>query len=284
MMRHPEQRAHPGGDLVGVPPLHVRQKHVIAMGPGSIRNRIQASDGEQRDSNQRFVAKLFGLAEKVLKEERDERGHAEAAPESAGAETRLGAKAKQPQRQCAHYIPIIEVAKNRRLLQSVKGIAGRNSGSRGCFHKTHPQRMIKARVIDIQTMADLQIGQRELHHQEPGQHHAQPYPGAAPDAGEDRSRTRELAQQRSHGYQGQQKKERKRDLVGGDPGQQDRENRSGGEGECQAEKKLFGRRAATHAECIAGHTQKIARRKQKQRESQGRKRSLYQVGGRKILH
>ena len=190
MVRHPQQRAHPGRDLIRIPPFHIRCEAVKIVRRCGPRKQIQTGDCKQSDADHGLAAKVLLHSENILQKQWDGRSQSDAAPEDARVKTAFRAQSEQSHRQCAHNIPVVEITKNRRFAQTVKGVPRRYSVARSRLHHRNAHRIIKGNVVNIKTMPYLQIGQRKLHHNKPGQCHAKQYPRAAPNPGEERSMRR----------------------------------------------------------------------------------------------
>jgi hypothetical protein len=94
MMRYPKHGAHPGSNLVWIPPLHIWGGNVWRHTLRDVRNQVQASDSKKSDAYHRLAAKIVSLMQKMLQEERDDGEQPNPAPESTCIEAGFGADAE----------------------------------------------------------------------------------------------------------------------------------------------------------------------------------------------
>ena len=170
---------------------------MIVEGRRGIRNQIQAGDRKQCDADYGFFTKMFCLdRENTSGKEEWWKPDPRPLQKTLALKHPSGANAKQSHRQGAYHIPVVEITKNGSLPQTIKRIQRWNSVPCRRLDEWHAHRVIKGYEAYVETMPYLQIGQRELHHQEPGQHHAEQQPCAAANAGKEFSPHRKLPQER----------------------------------------------------------------------------------------
>src|SRR5664280_168754 len=84
VMRDPQQGVKPRCYLLSIPPFHISGDRSIEIEIDDRRNEIESGDCQQRDTDERLLAKRNRLFTKIFKVERDDRGECEPGPNHAG--------------------------------------------------------------------------------------------------------------------------------------------------------------------------------------------------------
>src|ERR1017187_9168155 len=84
VMRDPQQGVKPRCYLLSIPPFHIGGDRAIEVEIDDRWNEIESGDCQQRDTDERLLAKRNRLFTKIFKVERDDRGEGEPGPNNAG--------------------------------------------------------------------------------------------------------------------------------------------------------------------------------------------------------